>query len=167
MNAIIQSIMRARPHTIHQRFRWAINHVDQNQLQRDLRVILPSIPVNFNTSTYINIAPQLPPQYLLKIFAWGSGANTNWHNHGSQMCTTTILQGQLVELLRRDFTSTHVRQTICKPGSTMHITDMIGIHSVHNVEPVPAYSLQLCTPLPFDLNFDSTLLRSPSLKLIA
>lgn len=153
MNSIIQTVMRARPYDLHRQFRWAINHVDAAQLKRDLRVILPSIPLNSNTSTYIDIAPQLPSNCSLRIFAWGSGASANWHPHPSQMCTTTILQGQLVELLRRDFTSAHVRQTICKPGSTMHITDMIGIHSVHNVEPVPAYSMQLCTSLPFD--FDS------------
>jgi hypothetical protein len=151
MNAIISSVMKSQSSTMmHRQFKLAIRRADPIKIQRDLQKIIPLIPTSFKTCTFIDITPrhlqQSNSMYSLRIYAWTPGSSINWHNHPYKMCTTTVLRGEIVELCRKDFTSHRIRQKILKPdGTCTRISDLIGIHSVHNVQTVPAYSLQLCT----------------------
>lgn len=158
MNAIISSVMKSQSSTMmHRQFKLAISHADPIKIQRDLQKIIPLIPLSFKTCTFIDITPYHLQQfhyYSLRIYAWTPGSSINWHNHPYKICTTAVLRGEIVELCRKDFTSHRIRQKVLKPNGTCTcISDLIGIHSIHNVQRVSAYSLQLCTPTRLSFNF--------------
>lgn len=163
MNAIISSVISSQSSTMmHRQFKLAIGRAEPIKIQRDLQNIIPLIPLSFSTCTFIDIITprhlqQRHSLYSLRIYGWGPGASIDWHSHPNKICTTTVLRGEIVELCRKDFTSCRIRQKVLRPdGTCAGISDLIGIHSVHNVQRAPAYSLQLCTPIPLpSFNFDT------------
>lgn len=165
MNTIIKCVLQTwhtpKPNApgawrvAHLNFRHALDamHADpiqRAQLARDLASILPAVAVHHARVTHLDLA-ELPPGNHLRLCAYAPGVSEPWHGHGPRTCSETVLQGELVELLRSDFDPlTPIWQTPWRAGDgkVLHINDLIGTHAVLNCSTCAAYTLRLCTSSP-------------------